>query len=60
MTAILEVKDLEVTFRVGPMPVRMGLGLGYAVKSPDDYGQRWYINFFVVPVIPKPIQRTLF
>jgi hypothetical protein len=52
--------NLANTIRVGPMPVRIGLGAGYAVESPDDYGLRWYLKFFIIPVIPKPIQRTLF
>jgi hypothetical protein len=51
---------LANTIRLGPMPIRIGAGMGYVVKSPDDYGMRWYFKIFIVPVIPKPIQRTLF
>ena len=40
--------------------IRMGAGMGYAVENPDDYGMKWYFKFFIVPVIPKPIQGTLF
>jgi len=57
---VSENVDLGHTIRLGPMPVRIGAGMGYAVKSPDDYGMRWYFKIFIVPVIPKPIQRTLF
>jgi hypothetical protein len=48
------------TFFVGPMPMRIGIGMNYSVVAPDDYGQRWMIKFFIVPVIPKPIKRPLF
>jgi hypothetical protein len=42
------------------MPMRIGIGMNYSVVAPDDYGQRWMIKFFIVPVIPKPIKRPLF
>ncbi len=48
------------TFFVGPMPLRVGIAANYSVVAPDDYGQRWGIKIFIVPVIPKPIKRALF
>ncbi len=52
--------NIANTITIGPMPIRIGAGFAYTAKSADDYGQRWYLKFFIVPVIPKPIQRTLF
>ena len=48
------------TFFVGKMPLRVGIGGNYSVVAPDNYGQRWMIKFFIVPVIPKPIKRPIF
>ena len=57
--------SISNTIRIGgKLPVRFGVGASLSVVAPDDYGQRWMLKFFVVPVIPslidKPILGRLF
>ena len=51
---------IQVTRRVGPMPVRFGLEFNWFVKSPDNYGKKWLLKFQVVPVLPRLINKPIF
>ena len=46
--------------KLGPLPVKIGLGVQYMVHHPDNFGQRWNIQLSVTPVIPNLIKGTLF
>ncbi len=48
------------TFFLGPMPVRFGVEFNWFVKSPDNYGKKWLIKFYFVPVIPRLIKNPIF
>ena len=45
--------------KIGKIPVRIGLAGQYLVHRPDTLGQKWNIQFKVVPVIPKLIKGNL-
>ena len=45
--------------KIGKLPVRIGLGGQYMVHHPDTSGQKWDIQFMVVPVLPKLIKGNL-
>jgi hypothetical protein len=46
--------------KIGKLPVRIALAGQYMVHHPDTFGQKWNIQFMVVPVIPKLIKGNLF
>ncbi len=46
--------------KLGPLPVKIGLGVQYMVQRPENFGQEWNIQWGVTPVIPKLIKGTLF
>ncbi len=47
-------------FFMGKMPVRIGLEFDWFVESPDNYGKKWMIKFYFVPVIPRLIKEPIF
>jgi hypothetical protein len=46
--------------KLGPLPVKLSLGVQYMVHHPDNFGQEWNIQVSVTPVIPKLIKGNLF
>jgi hypothetical protein len=46
--------------KFGKLPVRLALAGQYMVHHPDTFGQKWNIQFMMVPVIPKLIKGNLF
>ena len=46
--------------KLGKLPVRFALAGQYMIHHPDTFGQKWNIQFMVVPVIPKLIKGNLF
>jgi hypothetical protein len=50
----------STTFFLGKMPVRFGAEFNWFVKSPDNYGKKWLVKFYFVPVIPRLIQEPIF
>ena len=46
--------------RVGQMPVKIGLAGQWMPVHPDDFGQKWDIQLFVAPIIPKLVKNPLF
>ncbi len=50
----------STTFFLGQMPVRFGAEFNWFVKSPDNYGKKWLIKFYFVPVIPRLIKNPIF
>jgi hypothetical protein len=46
--------------KLGPLPVKLALGVQYMVHHPDNFGQRWNIQLGVTPVIPNLIKGALF
>ncbi len=49
----------KTTF-LGPMPVRLGVEFNWFVKAPDDYGKRFMLKFYIVPVIPRLVKEPIF
>jgi hypothetical protein len=45
--------------KLGKLPVRFALAGQYMVHHPDTFGQKWNIQFMMVPVIPKLIKGDL-
>jgi hypothetical protein len=52
--------SVSKVLKLGKLPVRLGLAGQYMVHHPDTSGQKWNIQFMVVPVIPKLIKGNLF
>jgi hypothetical protein len=52
--------SVSKVLKLGKFPVRLGLAGQYMVHHPDTSGQKWNIQFMVVPVIPKLIKGNLF
>jgi hypothetical protein len=50
----------STTFFMGPMPVRLGLEFNWFVRSPDNYGKKWMVKVYFVPVIPRLIKEPIF
>jgi hypothetical protein len=50
----------STTFFVGPMPLRVGAEIDYFVAHNNDYGPRYMLKFFIVPVIPRLVKEPLF
>jgi hypothetical protein len=48
------------TMFLGPMPIRMGAEFNWFVKSPDNYGKKFMIKFYIVPVIPRLVKEPIF
>ncbi|MDH4268593.1 MAG: hypothetical protein OEW45_23485 [Deltaproteobacteria bacterium] len=46
--------------KLGPLPVKLALGVQYMLHHPDNFGQRWNIQLGVTPVIPNLIKGALF
>jgi hypothetical protein len=46
--------------KIGPLPVKFGVQGQYMPVHPDQFGQKWNLQFAVTPVIPKLIKGTLF
>ena len=60
LTLPLEL-TVQNTIRIrGKMPLRIGVGLSYSVVAPEDYGARWMLKFFLVPVIPSLVKNPIF
>lgn len=51
-TIPLNLSIRKVT-KFGRMPVSVVLGVDYFVKSNDDFGQDWAIEFTIAPVVPN-------
>jgi hypothetical protein len=51
---------VSTTQFVGPMPVRFGAEFNWFVKSPDNYGKKFMIKFYMVPVIPRLVKEPIF
>jgi hypothetical protein len=52
--------SVSKVLKLGKLPVRIALAGQYMVHHPDTFGQKWNIQFMVVPVIPKLIKGNLF
>jgi hypothetical protein len=50
----------STTFFMGKMPVRFGMEFNWFVRSPDNYGKKWMIKFYFVPVIPRLVKEPIF
>ncbi len=50
----------STTVFMGPMPVRFGIEFNWFVVSPDNYGKKFLIKFYFVPVIPRLIKEPIF
>ena len=46
--------------KLGPLPVKLALGVQTMVHHPNNFGQEWNIQLGVTPVIPKLTKGTLF
>jgi hypothetical protein len=51
--------SVSKVLKFGKLPVRLGLAGQYMVHHPDTFGQKWNLQFMVVPVIPKLIKGNL-
>ncbi len=51
---------LSNTFFLGPMPVRVGVEFNWFVKSPKNYGKKFLLKFYFVPVIPRLVKEPIF
>lgn len=45
--------SLRKVTKLGNLPIQMILGVDYFVKSNDDFGQDWALNFSIAPVVPN-------
>ena len=52
--------SVDKVFRLGRLPVKIGLAGQYMVHHPDTYGQQWNFQLTVAPVLPKLIKGNLF
>jgi hypothetical protein len=50
----------STTFFLGPMPIRLGVEFDWFVVSPSDYGKKFLLKFYFVPVIPRPFKEPIF
>ena len=50
----------STTFFLGKMPIRFGVEFNWFVRSPDNYGKKWMMKFYFVPVIPRLIKEPIF
>ncbi len=50
---------ISKVWKLGPLPVKIGLAGQYMVHHPNVGGQKWNIQLNVTPVIPKLIKGTL-
>jgi len=60
----------EITFPIGPqiskvikigsVPVKFAAAVQYMPVHPDAFGQKWNLQFAIIPVIPKLIEGNLF
>jgi hypothetical protein len=48
------------TFFLGPAPMRVGLEFDWYVRTSKNYGPRFVLKFFFVPVIPRMIKEPIF
>ena len=46
--------------KIDGLPFKLGIGIQYMPVHPSNFGQKWDIQFVVVPGILKPIKRPLF
>jgi len=44
----------DILVRLGPLPAKIGAELHYYVVTDDDFGPKWNLRFFFVPVLPAP------
>ena len=44
----------------GNTPMRLEFGAEYSVVNQDDYGEVARIKFNIIPVVPRPIKRSIF
>lgn len=51
---------VSTVVKFGRLPVKLGLAWQYMVVQPNSGGQKWNIQFQIIPVIPKLIKETLF
>ncbi len=50
----------STTTFMGKMPVRFGVEFNWFAVSPDNYGKKFLIKFYFVPVIPRLIKEPIF
>ena len=50
----------STTMFVGPMPVRFGVEFNWFVRTPDSYGKKFLLKFYLVPVIPRLVKEPIF
>jgi len=43
--------------KIGKVPVKLGVEVQWMVVHPDDFGQRWNIRLYFIPVIPNPFEK---
>ena len=41
-------------FKIGPLPIKIGVEAYYYAKTSDPVGPEWQIRIFAVPIIPAP------
>ena len=51
--------SVSKVLKLGKLPVRTALAGQYMVHHPDTFGQKWNIQFMMVPVLPKLIKGNL-
>jgi hypothetical protein len=52
--------NLSKVIKIGPLPVKFSVQGQYMPVHPDDFGQKWNLQFSVTPVIPKLVKGSLF
>jgi hypothetical protein len=46
--------------KIGKLPVKVQLGVEYAVVRPDDFGTEWMIKLNTIPVITSLQKKPFF
>lgn len=52
--------QISKVIRIGPLPVKFAVQGQYMPVHPEEFGQKWNLQFAVTPVIPKLIKGNLF
>jgi hypothetical protein len=45
---------IDTVVKIGPMPMKIGIEPQYYVEQNDDFGPKWNLRIYLMPVIPSP------
>jgi len=52
--------QVSKVIKIGPVPVKFAVQFQYMPVHPDEFGQKWNLQFAIIPVIPKLIKGNIF